>query len=107
LEIVKSSNENVDILFFLAKMIIVGAGETDCRSLPAALIQFLGILSARLSAMAGVYNEFLVKKNQDSLYRQNMQLYAEPLHQFFLLPCQDPLLFFLFFAFSFIVWIMD
>jgi hypothetical protein len=57
--------------------------------------------------MAGVYNEFLMKKNQDSLYGQNTQLYAELVHQFFLLPYQDPLFFFLFFAFIFIVWIMD
>jgi hypothetical protein len=57
--------------------------------------------------MAGVYNEFLMKKNLDSLYGQNMQLYVELVHQFFLLPYQDPLLFFLFFAFIFIVWIMD
>mmetsp|Transcript_18194 Transcript_18194/g.25197 ORF Transcript_18194/g.25197 Transcript_18194/m.25197 type:complete len:335 (-) Transcript_18194:319-1323(-) len=36
----------------------------------------LGILSAMLSATAGVYTEFLMKKNNDSLYWQNVQLYA-------------------------------
>ena len=36
----------------------------------------LGILSACLSATAGVYTEFLLKKNNDNLYWQNVQLYA-------------------------------
>jgi UDP-sugar transporter A1/2/3 len=36
----------------------------------------LGVLSACLSAVAGVYTEFIMKKNDDSLYWQNMQLYA-------------------------------
>jgi len=36
----------------------------------------LGILSALLSATAGVYTEFLMKKNNDSLYFQNLQLYG-------------------------------
>lgn len=36
----------------------------------------LGILSACLSALAGIYTEFLMKKNNDSLYWQNMQLYT-------------------------------
>ncbi|CAK9873518.1 unnamed protein product [Sphagnum jensenii] len=57
---------------------VKGCGETDCRSLLAAPIQgyLFGILSACLSAMAGVYTEFLMKKNQDSLHWQNMQLYV-------------------------------
>jgi len=41
-----------------------------------AMGYFLGILSAFLSATAGVYTEFLMKKNNDSLYFQNMQLYG-------------------------------
>jgi len=36
----------------------------------------LGILSAFLSATAGVYTEFLMKKNNDALYWQNVQLYG-------------------------------
>lgn len=36
----------------------------------------LGLVSACLSAMAGVYTEFLMKKNDDSLYWQNCQLYS-------------------------------
>ena len=36
----------------------------------------LGVLSACLSAMAGVYTEFLLKKNNDNLYWQNVQLYG-------------------------------
>lgn len=36
----------------------------------------LGILSACLSAVAGVYTEFIMKKNDDNLYWQNIQLYA-------------------------------
>lgn len=57
---------------------VKGCGETNCGSLLAAPIQgyLLGILSACLSALAGVYTEYLMKKNQDSLYWQNMQLYA-------------------------------
>ncbi|KAG0589992.1 hypothetical protein M758_1G061100 [Ceratodon purpureus] len=57
---------------------VKGCGETNCGRLLAAPIQgyLLGILSACLSALAGVYTEYLMKKNQDSLYWQNMQLYA-------------------------------
>lgn len=36
----------------------------------------LGIVSACLSATAGVYTEFLMKKNNDNLYFQNLQLYG-------------------------------
>lgn len=35
-----------------------------------------GILSAFLSALAAVYTEWVMKRNNDSLYGQNMQLYA-------------------------------
>eukprot|EP00899_Mesostigma_viride_P005095 jgi/Mesvir1/14587/Mv05261-RA.1 len=35
----------------------------------------LGIVSACLSALAGVYTEFIMKKNNDTLYWQNLQLY--------------------------------
>ncbi|KAK7829315.1 cmp-sialic acid transporter 1 [Quercus suber] len=55
-----------------------GCGEASCDSLFSAPIQgyMLGILSACLSALAGVYTEFLMKKNNDSLYWQNVQLYT-------------------------------
>uniref|UniRef100_A0A7C8ZRC9 Uncharacterized protein n=1 Tax=Opuntia streptacantha TaxID=393608 RepID=A0A7C8ZRC9_OPUST len=49
---------------------VKGCGEPSCDSLFSAPIQgyMLGILSACLSALAGVYTEFLIKKNNDSLY---------------------------------------
>ncbi|XP_042479937.1 CMP-sialic acid transporter 1-like isoform X1 [Macadamia integrifolia] len=57
---------------------VKGCGENSCDSLFSAPIQgyMLGILSACLSALAGVYTEFLMKKNNDSLYWQNVQLYT-------------------------------
>ncbi|EXC02948.1 CMP-sialic acid transporter 1 [Morus notabilis] len=57
---------------------VKGCGEASCDSLFSAPIQgyMLGILSACLSALAGVYTEFLMKKNNDSLYWQNVQLYT-------------------------------
>ncbi|KAK9274762.1 hypothetical protein L1049_022014 [Liquidambar formosana] len=57
---------------------VKGCGEASCDSLLSAPIQgyLLGILSACLSALAGVYTEFLMKKNNDSLYWQNVQLYT-------------------------------
>ncbi|KAI7993813.1 CMP-sialic acid transporter 1 [Camellia lanceoleosa] len=57
---------------------VKGCGESSCESLFSAPIQayMLGILSACLSASAGVYTEFLMKKNNDSLYWQNVQLYT-------------------------------
>mmetsp|Transcript_29393 Transcript_29393/g.94110 ORF Transcript_29393/g.94110 Transcript_29393/m.94110 type:complete len:331 (-) Transcript_29393:155-1147(-) len=47
-------------------------------SMLAAPVQgyMLGVLSACLSAVAGVYTEFLMKKNNDNLYWQNVQLYG-------------------------------
>lgn len=62
------------ITFFQVK----SCGEASCESLFSAPIQgyMLGILSACLSALAGVYTEFLMKKNNDSLYWQNVQLYT-------------------------------
>ena len=35
-----------------------------------------GLLSAFLSALAAVYTEWVMKRHNDSLYWQNMQLYA-------------------------------
>ena len=35
-----------------------------------------GVLSAFLSAIAAVYTEWVMKRNSDSLYWQNMQLYS-------------------------------
>ncbi|XP_030470165.2 CMP-sialic acid transporter 1 [Syzygium oleosum] len=57
---------------------VKGCGEASCESLFSAPIQgyMLGILSACMSALAGVYTEFLMKKNNDSLYWQNVQLYT-------------------------------
>uniref|UniRef100_A0A3N7E8I5 CMP-sialic acid transporter 1 n=1 Tax=Populus trichocarpa TaxID=3694 RepID=A0A3N7E8I5_POPTR len=57
---------------------VKGCGEASCDSLFAAPIQgyMLGAVSACLSALAGVYTEFLMKKNNDSLYWQNVQLYT-------------------------------
>ncbi|XP_068666847.1 CMP-sialic acid transporter 1-like [Aristolochia californica] len=57
---------------------VKGCGETSCDSLFSAPTQgyLLGILSACLSALAGVYTEFLMKKNNDSLFWQNVQLYT-------------------------------
>ncbi|XP_031483223.1 CMP-sialic acid transporter 1 [Nymphaea colorata] len=57
---------------------VKGCGEASCDSVFSAPIQgyLLGILSACLSALAGVYTEFLLKKNNDSLYWQNVQLYT-------------------------------
>lgn len=48
-------------------------------SLCSAPVQgyMLGLLSACLSALAGVYTEYLMKKNNDSLYWQNVQLYTQ------------------------------
>ncbi|XP_065015882.1 CMP-sialic acid transporter 1-like [Musa acuminata AAA Group] len=63
---------------FLAEVFKVkGCGEASCDSLFSAPIQgyMLGLLSACLSALAGVYTEYLMKKNNDSLYWQNVQLY--------------------------------
>lgn len=57
---------------------VKGCGEASCDSLFSAPIQgyALGILSACMSALAGVYTEFLMKKNNDTLYWQNVQLYT-------------------------------
>ncbi|XP_073266797.1 CMP-sialic acid transporter 1 isoform X2 [Populus alba] len=57
---------------------VKGCGEASCDSLFSAPIQgyMLGAVSACLSALAGVYTEFLMKKNNDSLYWQNVQLYT-------------------------------
>ncbi|CAN1300361.1 CMP-sialic acid transporter 1 [Linum perenne] len=57
---------------------VKGCGEGSCESLFSAPIHgyMLGVLSACLSALAGVYTEFLMKKNNDSLYWQNVQLYT-------------------------------
>lgn len=57
---------------------VKGCGEASCNSMFTSPIQgyMLGVLSACLSALAGVYTEFLMKKNNDSLYWQNVQLYT-------------------------------
>ncbi|XP_021757613.1 CMP-sialic acid transporter 1-like isoform X1 [Chenopodium quinoa] len=57
---------------------VKGCGASSCDSLLSAPIQgyMFGILSACLSALAGVYTEFLMKKNNDNLYWQNVQFYT-------------------------------
>ncbi|URE36211.1 hypothetical protein MUK42_34436, partial [Musa troglodytarum] len=57
---------------------VKGCGEASCDSLFSAPIQgyMFGLLSACLSALAGVYTEYLMKKNNDTLYWQNVQLYT-------------------------------
>ncbi|KAK6158848.1 hypothetical protein DH2020_006162 [Rehmannia glutinosa] len=57
---------------------VKSCGEASCESVFSSPIQgyMLGIISACLSALAGVYTEFLMKKNNDSLYWQNIQLYT-------------------------------
>ncbi|XP_073027406.1 CMP-sialic acid transporter 1-like isoform X2 [Primulina eburnea] len=57
---------------------VKSCGEASCDSLFSSPIQgyMLGLVSACLSALAGVYTEFLMKKNNDSLYWQNIQLYT-------------------------------
>ncbi|RWR80243.1 CMP-sialic acid transporter 1-like protein isoform X1 [Cinnamomum micranthum f. kanehirae] len=57
---------------------VKSCSEASCDSLFSAPIQgyLLGVLSACMSALAGVYTEFLMKKNNDSLYWQNVQLYT-------------------------------
>ncbi len=35
-----------------------------------------GVVSAFMSAVAAVYTEWVMKRNNDSLYWQNMQLYS-------------------------------
>lgn len=57
---------------------VKGCGEASCDSIFSAPIPgyMLGVLSACLSALAGIYTEFLMKKNNDSLYWQNIQLYT-------------------------------
>mmetsp|Transcript_42015 Transcript_42015/g.50940 ORF Transcript_42015/g.50940 Transcript_42015/m.50940 type:complete len:372 (+) Transcript_42015:151-1266(+) len=53
---------------------ITGCGDSALGAQPEGYM--LAVVSATLSAMAGVYTEFLMKKNDDCLYWQNMQLYA-------------------------------
>lgn len=64
---------------YLLLIQVKGCGEASCDSLFSSPIQgyMLGVLSACLSALAGVYTEFLMKKNNDSLYWQNVQLYTQ------------------------------
>lgn len=57
---------------------IKGCGEGNCGSVFSSpyIGYVLGIVSAVLSALAGVYTEFLMKKTNESLYWQNTQLYV-------------------------------
>ncbi|KAI8553916.1 hypothetical protein RHMOL_Rhmol05G0053700 [Rhododendron molle] len=66
----------VELLLLLS--MVNGCGGASCDSVFSSPIQgyMLGILSACLSALAGVYTKFLMKKNNDSLYWQNVQLYT-------------------------------
>ena len=62
-------------------MLLVGAttsqiGGCDGHALSAPVAgYFFGILSAFMSAFAAVYSEYIMKRNNDSLYWQNAQLY--------------------------------
>lgn len=55
-----------------------GAGSPTLLAPLPPLVQgyAFGLLSALLSAVAAVYTEWVMKHNADSLYWQNMQLYA-------------------------------
>ncbi|KAF3335569.1 CMP-sialic acid transporter 1-like isoform X1 [Carex littledalei] len=57
---------------------VKGCGDSMCESLLSGNITgyILAIVSAFLSAFGGVYTEYLLKKNNDSLYWQNIQLYT-------------------------------
>uniref|UniRef100_A0A061SGM7 Solute carrier family 35 (UDP-sugar transporter), member A1/2/3 n=1 Tax=Tetraselmis sp. GSL018 TaxID=582737 RepID=A0A061SGM7_9CHLO len=67
---------------WMALVLLMCAATTSqisgCGSLLAApaMGYVFGVLSAWLSAFAGVYTEFLMKKNNDNLYWQNVQLYG-------------------------------
>ncbi|CAL8470883.1 g10425 [Coccomyxa elongata] len=52
-----------------------GCDESSLLAAPIAGYLF-GVLSAFLSAIAAVYTEWVMKRNSDSLYWQNMQLYS-------------------------------
>ncbi|XP_021888233.1 CMP-sialic acid transporter 1-like [Carica papaya] len=78
---VSQDDENYSIGIRISEMTVdqvKGCGEASCDSLFTAPIPgyLLGVLSACLSASAGVYTEYLMKKNNDSLYWQNVQLYT-------------------------------
>ncbi|KAJ3678668.1 hypothetical protein LUZ60_002471 [Juncus effusus] len=58
---------------------VKGCGDNNCDTLFSGKIQgyIYGIISAFLSAFAGIYTEYILKKNNnDSLYWQNIQLYT-------------------------------
>jgi len=65
-------------------LLMIGAAtsqvKSDCKGdslLQAPLTGYMfGVLSAFLSALAAVYTEWVMKRNDDSLYWQNMQLYS-------------------------------
>ncbi|CAL9105801.1 unnamed protein product [Musa textilis] len=65
---VGTTTSQVALLFW--KSDSEGCGEASCESLFSAPIQgyMLGLMSACLSALASVYTEYLMKKNNDSLY---------------------------------------
>mmetsp|Transcript_31111 Transcript_31111/g.52260 ORF Transcript_31111/g.52260 Transcript_31111/m.52260 type:complete len:371 (+) Transcript_31111:321-1433(+) len=54
----------------------IAAGKGDGLFAAPPMGYMLGVLNALLSAVAGVYTEFLMKKNDDSLHWQNIQLYS-------------------------------
>jgi len=54
----------------------ISSGKGDSLFAAPMMGYALGVLNALLSAFAGVYTEFLMKKNDDSLHWQNIQLYS-------------------------------
>ncbi|KAI3501436.1 hypothetical protein L1887_29304 [Cichorium endivia] len=68
----------IPVLAEIFKLTVKGCRGESCDSLLSSPIQWymLGVLSACLSALVGVYTEFLIKKNNDNLYFQNVQLYT-------------------------------
>eukprot|EP00898_Chlorokybus_atmophyticus_P003500 jgi/Chlat1/4150/Chrsp27S00313 len=63
-------------------LLTIGATTSQISSSPGRALAapwegyVLGLASAWLSALAGVYTEYLMKRNDDTLYWQNMQLYG-------------------------------
>lgn len=64
------------LLTFGATVSQLSSGKGDGLFAAPMMGYLLGVLNACLSAFAGVYTEFLMKKNDDSLHWQNLQLYT-------------------------------
>lgn len=64
------------LLTFGATVSQLSAGKAGSLFTAPLMGYMLGVLNACLSAFAGVYTEFLMKKNDDSIHWQNIQLYT-------------------------------